>query len=127
MSRRPPPPSPPVEEMEDLTIEDNQPRRRRRPRRRRAHPSTWGDMKALQEEAARMAPEGNPSERTLFLLMCAIITANSQARAQHVWAAIPHPGLLMPVSADSLQFPAVQVSDCSVDLSCDGAELVSLP
>ncbi|XP_014303004.1 cell division cycle and apoptosis regulator protein 1 isoform X2 [Myotis lucifugus] len=127
MSHRPPSPSPPVEEREDLTIEDNQPRRRRRPRHRRAHNITWGDIKNLQDQAARMAPEGNPSAGTLFLLMCAIITANSQARAQHVWAAIPHPGVLMPVSADSLQFPAVRVSNCSVGLPCDGAEPVSLP
>ncbi|XP_070288981.1 cell division cycle and apoptosis regulator protein 1 isoform X2 [Myotis yumanensis] len=127
MSHRPPSPSPPVEEREDLTIEDNQPRRRRRPRHRRAHNITWGDIKNLQDQAARMAPEGNPSAGTLFLLMCAIITANSQARAQHVWAAIPHPGVLMPVSADSLQFPAIRVSNCSVGLPYDGAEPVSLP
>ncbi|XP_014403657.1 PREDICTED: cell division cycle and apoptosis regulator protein 1 isoform X2 [Myotis brandtii] len=127
VSHRPPSPSPPVEEREDLTIEDNQPRRRRRPRHRRAHNITWGDIKNLQDQAARMAPEGNPSAGTLFLLMCAIITANSQARAQHVWAAIPHPGVLMPVSADSLQFPAVRVSNCSVGLPCDRVEPVSLP
>ncbi|XP_059518510.1 cell division cycle and apoptosis regulator protein 1 isoform X2 [Myotis daubentonii] len=127
MSHRSPSPSPPVEEREGLTIEDNQPRRRRRPRHRRAHNITWGDIKNLQDQAARMAPEGNPSAGTLFLLMCAIITANSQARAQHVWAAIPHPGVLMPVSADSLQFPSVRVSNCSVGLPCDGAEPVSSP
>ncbi|XP_014403659.1 PREDICTED: cell division cycle and apoptosis regulator protein 1 isoform X4 [Myotis brandtii] len=115
VSHRPPSPSPPVEEREDLTIEDNQPRRRRRPRHRRAHNITWGDIKNLQDQAARMAPEGNPSAGTLFLLMCAIITANSQARAQHLQqpqqTLLTQPAVALPTSLSlSTPQPAAQIT-----------------
>ncbi|XP_014390578.1 PREDICTED: uncharacterized protein LOC106725119 [Myotis brandtii] len=130
MSRRPPPPppSPPVEEMEDLDIEDHQPQRWRRPRHRRAHPITWSDMKALQEEAQRMAPDPNPSAGTLFLLMCAIIATNSTGVCgQEVWAAIPHPGVLLPVAVNSPQFPVIRASNCTLGLPCDRAGATEAP
>lgn len=43
----------------------------------RAHKITWGDIKALNSQAMTMAPLGDRSPGTLFLLMCAIITCNS--------------------------------------------------
>lgn len=64
--------------MRSPSLEERHQRRTQRSRSGRAHKITWGDIKALSSQAMTMAPWGNSSPGTLFLLMCAIITCNSQ-------------------------------------------------
>lgn len=75
---------PPRQQMKGPTIVDcpegGGPTRRCQPRGQRRHNITWGgDIKGLIQQAQQMAPDGSDAgPGTLFLLMCAIITAHSQ-------------------------------------------------
>ncbi|KAM4835873.1 uncharacterized protein RHO17_022750 [Thomomys bottae] len=69
-----------TQERDALTTSDSLRRRRHRPRAT-APAITWGDLKGLVEQAPAMAPDPDPGHSTVFFLMCAIITANSQSAA----------------------------------------------
>ncbi|XP_029425057.1 periphilin-1 isoform X8 [Nannospalax galili] len=88
------PPQPLTPEVAALNLEKathlstaERPTRRRRPRKRpppRAHPITWGDLKYLTTQAETMAnqnPQTSGNPLSMFLIMCAIVTANSRALA----------------------------------------------
>ncbi|XP_066124699.1 uncharacterized protein [Saccopteryx bilineata] len=65
-----------------LHLRGGGPRRsRRRPRGRHAHPITWGDVEVLAGRAQRIAPDRPPGPGALFLLVCAIVSTDSQMQA----------------------------------------------
>ena len=67
-----------------------------------------------------MAPDGDTFPSTLFLLMCAIITANSHCTGATI-IGIPNPSMVMPLCLDADVLPSILTSNTSMGIPATSA------